>query len=65
MNYPTIQQVEANTSVEQALRWYRFLPSPKAAQVDVLNAVIKRLGELRPQDNTAYVEASKSIGWDA
>lgn len=64
MNFPTVQEVEASTSVERVLRWSRFLPSPKNdEQVAAIDAVVKRLGELRRQDNAAYVAASKSIGW--
>lgn len=63
--FPTATEVAASTSVEQVLRWNRCLPSPRTdAQVKVIDAVVKRLGELRTLDNAAYVRASKSIGWD-
>lgn len=62
--FPTIEQVEASTSVEEVLRWSRFLPRPiNDTQVEVINAAVKRLGELRALDNAAYVRASKNIGW--
>lgn len=62
--FPTPSEVEATTDVERVLRWNRFLPSPiDDAEVASLNAIVKRLAELRQQDNAAFVAASKSIGW--
>lgn len=62
--YPTAEQVRASDDVEAVLRWNRFLPSPaNDEQVTVIDAVIKRLGELRARDNDAYVRASKNLGW--
>jgi hypothetical protein len=64
--YPTVEQVEASEGVEQVLAWNRFLPSPRDdQQVAVIDAVVKRLGELRACDNDAYVRASKNLGWGA
>lgn len=61
---PTVEQVEESTDVEEVLRWNRFLPSPRNDdEIAVINAVVKRLAELRAQSNDAYVAASKSIGW--
>lgn len=63
--WPTIAEVEGSESVEAVLRWNRFLPRPaNDGQVKVIDAVIKRLGELRARDNDAYVRASKNLGWD-
>jgi hypothetical protein len=62
--WPTVAEVEASESVEAVLRWNRFLPSPPDDEkVKVIDAVIKRLGELRARDNDAYVRASKNLGW--
>lgn len=63
--WPTVAQVEACESVETCLRWNRFLPRPtEDAHIPILDAVVKRLGELRARDNDAYVRASKNLGWD-
>lgn len=63
--WPTVAQVEACEDVEQCLRWNRSLPSPIAEhQIAVINAVVKRLPELRARDNDAFVLASKNLGWD-
>lgn len=51
--------------VERVLRWNRFLPSPRDdGQIEVINAVVERLGKLRAENNDAFVAASKAIGWD-
>lgn len=64
MPWPTVEEVERCEDVEAVLRWNRFLPSPTTdAQVAVIDAVIKRMGELRDRDNGAYVQASKNLGW--
>lgn len=61
---PTVEQVRACDDVETVLRWNRFLPSPRNDQeVEVINAVVERLAELRERSNAAYVAASKRIGW--
>jgi hypothetical protein len=63
-NWPSVEEVERCEDVEACLRWNRFLPSPaNDDQVSVINAVVKRLGELRGRDNGAYVQASKNLGW--
>lgn len=63
--WPTVAQVEACESVEDCLRWNRFLPRPtEDAHIPIINAVVKRLGVLRARDNDAYVRASKNLGWD-
>lgn len=65
MSYPNIEQVQASTSVEQVLRWNRFLPSPRNdTQVEIINAVVERLDILRNADHDAFVRASKNIGWE-
>ncbi|HXU04354.1 MAG TPA: hypothetical protein VN903_25510 [Polyangia bacterium] len=62
--WPTVAEVEACENVETCLRWNRFLPSPaNDGQVAVINAVVKRLRELRARDDGAYVAASKNLGW--
>jgi len=62
--FPHLQTVLHCEDVEQCLGWNRFLPSPEnVSEVEVINAVVKRLGELRTQDNDAYVRASKRLGW--
>lgn len=64
-DWPSVEQVEACENVEECLRWNRFLPSPdNDGRVLVINAVVKRLGELRARDNGSYVTASKNLGWD-
>lgn len=63
--WPTVEEVESCESVERCLEWNRFLPRPtEDAHVAVIDAVVKRLRELREQDNDAYVRASKHLGWD-
>jgi hypothetical protein len=63
--YPTLKEVEDCTSVEQCLRWNRFLPSPRTeTQLTTINAVVTKLTALKRHDNTAYTRASRNIGWD-
>ncbi len=63
--WPSLEQVESCENVEECLRWNRFLPRPtEDAHIPILDAVVKRLGELRSRDNDAYVRASKNLGWD-
>lgn len=65
VEWPTVEEVEACENVETCLRWNRFLPRPtKDVHIDVIDAVVKRLGKLRERDNAAYVRASKNLGWD-
>lgn len=62
--WPTVDQVEKSESVEQVLRWNRFLPPPvDDDKVAVIDAVVERLKVLRARDNGAYVQASKNLGW--
>lgn len=62
--WPDVRDVELCEDVERCLRWNRFLPGPaNDEQVEVINAVVKRLGELRARDNDAFVRASKNLGW--
>lgn len=63
--WPSLAQVEESTNVEAVLRWNRFLPSPRNdAQVKIIDAVIAKLAALRAEDNAAFVQASKNLGWD-
>ena len=63
--WPSVEEVERCESVEACLRWNRFLPSPTdEGKVEVINAVVARLAELRKADPGGYVEASKALGWD-
>lgn len=64
-NWPSVAEVEGCQNVETCLRWNRFLPPPDEDwKVDVIKAVVVRLRELREADPDAYVQASKSLGWD-
>ncbi len=64
MNWPTVQQVEESSDYEQVMRWQRRLPTPaNDDELTVLNAVMKRYGELRAADPGAMVAASKAVGW--
>lgn len=65
VSWPTLTEVKSCVNVEDALRWNRFLPSPENdAQVEIIDAIIRRLGALRSRDDDAYVRASKNLGWD-
>lgn len=62
--WPTVEEVADCENVESCLRWNRFLPGPtNDEQVEVIDAVVRRLGILRSRDNDAYVRASKNLGW--
>jgi len=64
VSWPTLADVSNCNDVEACLRWNRFLPSPtNDPQVHVIDAVVKRLSELKARDNDAYVRASKNLGW--
>ena len=48
--WPTVRQVEASNDLYQVLTWNRFLPSPISnEQRSVIEAVVKRLSELREE----------------
>ncbi len=58
MQYPTPQQVETADRLQLA-RWYRFLPSPQAEELEILNRIIERFKEAGGMDPGI----SKTIGW--
>jgi hypothetical protein len=59
--YPTLTDVEACEDPVQIVRWNRFLPSPRSdEEVEVINGIFKRFGELEPAERT---RASKAVGW--
>lgn len=61
MTYPTLEQV-STSGVTAVLRWNRGLPSPRSDdEVAVLDAVVKRLAELRADDPGAFTTASKQL----
>jgi hypothetical protein len=56
--YPTLAQV-ATADREQLARWARFLPSPSAEELEIINEIMERftaMGGFTP-------ELSKKIGW--
>lgn len=63
MDEQTKAKIDA-LSVEELLRQHRFAPAGDPRyQGEEGDYRMKRLAELRSQDNAAYVAASKSIGW--
>jgi hypothetical protein len=60
-----IKAVIDNMTVEDLLAGVRFAPiEDERFQGETGEYWLKRLSELRGQDNQAYVQASKTIGWE-
>lgn len=61
--YPSIDEVEA-ADLKQLLTWYRFLPAATAGyKVEVMQRIAVGLHRLRSEDDAAFIEASKEVGW--
>lgn len=60
--YPTAEQIERCESVEEALRWQLFLPSPTGEEeARIINLVMQKVAGLRVANAAAYVAAHKRL----
>ena len=61
--YPSINRID-HSNVEQLLLWNRTLPPPgDALEAKLCAAIIQQLKHLQETNPTAYVAASRKIGW--
>jgi hypothetical protein len=63
VTYPTLEQVE-KASVDDIIRWNRFLPSPTTPEeVNTIRVIFARFGDNQRANPAEHSAASKRVGW--
>jgi hypothetical protein len=63
MQYPTLEHAKT-AGIVYLQECVRYLPSPaNDAQVEIMNAIVKRYNELKAANPADAVAASKAVGW--
>jgi hypothetical protein len=63
VNYPKLEDID-KASVDDIVRWNRFLPSPDTSEkVEIINRIVERFRGIQQDDPGGLTAASKRVGW--
>lgn len=64
MDWPALAEIES-ANVEELLRWNRWLPKDREPQQhEIIEVILDRLYVFRHTEPSAYLLASRNVGWD-